>query len=80
MNETKLTKYHSQVNDLMILNWFQVCKVVNRQGHVQWTKDGFGLDTPRDLPGYSRYRMVGNEAAGRYLIMQFMRKSWEDNS
>ncbi|XP_056011083.1 kin of IRRE-like protein 3 isoform X2 [Ostrea edulis] len=35
------------------------CVVKNRSGIVQWTQNGFGLGNERDLPPYSRYRMVG---------------------
>ena len=33
---------------------------------LQWTKDGFGLGLLRDLPGYPRYRMVGEEEEGEW--------------
>ncbi|KAH3700330.1 hypothetical protein DPMN_075306 [Dreissena polymorpha] len=35
------------------------CVVKNRAGVVQWTQDGFGLGTDRNLPGYDRYSMIG---------------------
>lgn len=30
------------------------CRVVNRRGLVQWTRDGFGLGTDRELEGFTR--------------------------
>ncbi|XP_050708930.1 irregular chiasm C-roughest protein-like [Eriocheir sinensis] len=44
------------------------CKVADRRGTVQWTKDGFGLGTDPDLQGFSRYRMNVDEAAGVYNL------------
>lgn len=37
------------------------CRVVNRVGTLQWTKDGFGLGNGRDLAGFPRYMMTGND-------------------
>lgn len=31
------------------------CRVLNFHGLVQWTKDGFGLGTTRELEGFSRW-------------------------
>ena len=42
------------------------CQVKDRKGAVQWTRDGFGLGFPRDLPSFRRYSMVGNEADGGF--------------
>ena len=48
-----------------VLNYLcAVCRVEDRQGEVQWTKDGFGLDVTRDLSGYPRYKMIGADSAG----------------
>ena len=33
------------------------CRVENREGSCQWTKNGFGLGTDPDLPSYSRYSL-----------------------
>ena len=40
------------------------CSVINKVGVLQWTRDGFGLGTDRNLNGYERYRMVGSEEEG----------------
>ncbi|XP_042205852.1 irregular chiasm C-roughest protein-like isoform X2 [Homarus americanus] len=44
------------------------CKVEDRKGTVQWTKDGFGLGSDEDLPGYSRYRMIVDDNHGVYNL------------
>lgn len=43
---------------------FQVtlpCRVENKIGVIQWTRDGFGLGDTRDLSGYSRYKLIGSD-------------------
>jgi hypothetical protein len=40
------------------------CSVLNKIGVLQWTRDGFGLGTERNLQGYDRYRMSGSEEEG----------------
>ena len=40
------------------------CAVADLVGQVQWMKDGFGLGYDRDLPGYSRYSIIGSQAHG----------------
>lgn len=40
------------------------CKVADRKGTVQWTKDGFGLGINRTLEGFDRYVMTGNSEEG----------------
>ena len=37
------------------------CIIKNRVGIVQWTQEGFGLGTKRDLPGFDRYSMIGTK-------------------
>ncbi|XP_066937768.1 irregular chiasm C-roughest protein-like isoform X2 [Macrobrachium rosenbergii] len=44
------------------------CRVINKVGHLQWTKDGFGLGTERDLFGFSRYAMIGSDDEGDYSL------------
>lgn len=43
------------------------CRVVNKKGVLQWTRDGFGLGTDRNLTGYHRYRMSGSDEEGKPL-------------
>ncbi|XP_037082293.1 nephrin-like isoform X2 [Pollicipes pollicipes] len=40
------------------------CEVHHQVGQLQWAKDGFALGYSRLLPGYSRYRMVGDPGSG----------------
>ncbi|XP_064108144.1 irregular chiasm C-roughest protein-like isoform X2 [Macrobrachium nipponense] len=44
------------------------CRVADRKGTVQWTKDGFGLGTDEELHGFSRYTMVVNEDEGIFNL------------
>ncbi|CAL4130583.1 unnamed protein product [Meganyctiphanes norvegica] len=44
------------------------CKVLDKKGIIQWTKDGFGLGTDTDLEGFSRYKMETNESEGVYNL------------
>ena len=43
------------------------CRVVNKRGVLQWTRDGFGLGTDRNLTGYHRYKMSGSDEEGKLL-------------
>lgn len=42
------------------------CRVINKSGVLQWTKDDFGLGPYRNLSGYDRYRMIGSDEEGEY--------------
>ncbi|CAH0718484.1 unnamed protein product, partial [Brenthis ino] len=44
------------------------CRVVNKAGQLQWTKDDFGLGTHRHLTGYERYKMIGSDEEGDYSL------------
>ncbi|XP_073965975.1 irregular chiasm C-roughest protein-like [Choristoneura fumiferana] len=44
------------------------CRVVNKVGQLQWTKDDFGLGTHRHLAGYDRYNMVGSDEEGDFSL------------
>ncbi|XP_037938623.1 irregular chiasm C-roughest protein [Teleopsis dalmanni] len=44
------------------------CRVINKQGVLQWTKDDFGLGTSRDLSGFERYSMIGSDEEGDYSL------------
>ncbi|XP_061381136.1 irregular chiasm C-roughest protein-like [Danaus plexippus] len=44
------------------------CRVINKAGQLQWTKDDFGLGTHRHLTGYERYKMVGSDEEGDYSL------------
>ncbi|XP_047736504.1 irregular chiasm C-roughest protein [Hyalella azteca] len=44
------------------------CRVVNKVGHLQWTKDGFGLGNERRLYGFARYSMIGSDDEGDFSL------------
>lgn len=44
------------------------CRVENKVGTLQWTKDDFGLGTHRNLSGYERYAMIGSDEEGDYSL------------
>lgn len=37
------------------------CRVDNKFGILQWTRDGFGLGASRELPEYNRYHLIGSD-------------------
>ncbi len=41
------------------------CRVVGKQGVLQWTRDDFGLGNSRDLDGFRRYTMTGSDEEGK---------------
>lgn len=41
------------------------CRVSNKLGALQWTRDDFGLGTDRNLSGYKRYQMTGSDEEGK---------------
>ena len=55
----------------VLFNCIQVtlpCRVENRIGLLQWTRDGFGLGDTRQLSGYSRYRLVGSDDESKLVL------------
>ncbi|XP_037026673.1 irregular chiasm C-roughest protein isoform X1 [Bradysia coprophila] len=44
------------------------CRVIGKNGWLQWTKDDFGLGTHRNLSGFERYSMVGSDEEGDYSL------------
>lgn len=44
------------------------CRVVNKSGKLQWTKDDFGLGEHRNLSGFERYSMVGSDEEGDFSL------------
>lgn len=41
------------------------CRVKNKRGMLQWTRDGFGLGVERNLTGFDRYHMSGIDEEGK---------------
>ncbi|XP_062894343.1 kin of IRRE-like protein 3 isoform X3 [Mobula hypostoma] len=44
------------------------CAVTGYRGIILWTKDGLGLGVENQLPGFPRYSIVGDHAAGEYNL------------
>lgn len=44
------------------------CRVLNKRGVLQWTKDDFGLGTRRHLPAFERYTMIGSDEEGDFSL------------
>lgn len=44
------------------------CRVIDKTGLIQWTKDEFGLGVHRNLSGYDRYSMVGSDEEGDFSL------------
>lgn len=44
------------------------CRVIDKKGTPQWTKDDFGLGTHRNLSGFDRYSMIGSDEEGDYSL------------
>jgi hypothetical protein len=44
------------------------CRVINKTGVLQWTKDDFGLGTHRNLSGFDRYSMIGSDEEGQSMM------------
>jgi hypothetical protein len=44
------------------------CRVINKTGVLQWTKDDFGLGTHRNLSGFDRYSMIGSDEEGQFMM------------
>ncbi|XP_055303308.1 irregular chiasm C-roughest protein-like isoform X2 [Sitodiplosis mosellana] len=44
------------------------CRVIGKQGTLQWTKDDFGLGWHRNLSGFERYTMIGSDEEGDFSL------------
>ncbi|TRY67516.1 hypothetical protein TCAL_05884 [Tigriopus californicus] len=44
------------------------CRVVSKQGVLQWTRDDFGLGSDRLLEGFKRYIMSGSDEEGDFTL------------
>uniref|UniRef100_A0A8C2YXG4 Kirre like nephrin family adhesion molecule 3, like n=1 Tax=Cyclopterus lumpus TaxID=8103 RepID=A0A8C2YXG4_CYCLU len=45
------------------------CVIVGYRGMVQWTKDGLALGGERDLPGWTRYTLMGDPLSGEHSLL-----------
>ena len=55
------------------------CRVHNKIGIIQWTRDGFGLGDTRDLSGYSRYKLIGSDDESRDYLRIYIRERDESS-
>ena len=46
------------------------CRVFNKTGVVQWTKDDFGLGSERSLPQYPHLSLIGHDSETWNLKIQ----------
>lgn len=44
------------------------CRVINKRGVLQWTRDDFGLGSERQLIGFDRYQMTGSDEEGDWTL------------
>uniref|UniRef100_T1IW82 Ig-like domain-containing protein n=1 Tax=Strigamia maritima TaxID=126957 RepID=T1IW82_STRMM len=44
------------------------CIVKMKMGMIQWTRDSFGLGIEREMKGFPRYKMIGNDKQGNYSL------------
>ncbi|XP_025032327.1 kin of IRRE-like protein 1 [Python bivittatus] len=72
IHDTGLAAYFfQQPMDQVIVSGQSVtlaCVIMGYHGMVQWTKDGLALGGERDLPGWSRYSIVGDASAGQHNL------------
>lgn len=40
------------------------CRIINKVGQLQWTRDDFGLGNERELYAFKRYTMIGSDEEG----------------
>ncbi|XP_015264058.1 PREDICTED: kin of IRRE-like protein 2 [Gekko japonicus] len=71
LGQTLAAYFFQQPMDQVIVSGQSVtlaCVVMGYRGMVQWTKDGLALGGERDLPGWSRYSIVGDASAGQHNL------------
>ncbi|MPC44008.1 Irregular chiasm C-roughest protein [Portunus trituberculatus] len=44
------------------------CRIINKVGQLQWTRDDFGLGNERELYAFKRYSMIGSDEEGDYSL------------
>ena len=70
-SSSQVQQFLSEPQDVIVREGDNVtlsCSVRGKAGTLQWTRDDFGLGTSRDLSGYSRYRMTGDEEDGEWHL------------
>ncbi|KAB7498478.1 Irregular chiasm C-roughest protein [Armadillidium nasatum] len=64
-------EFEEQPSDITVTRGSPVsfpCKVKNLKGTLQWTMDGFGLGTDRELKAFPRFMMIGSNETGNYTL------------
>ncbi|XP_069941478.1 irregular chiasm C-roughest protein-like, partial [Cherax quadricarinatus] len=44
------------------------CRIINKVGVLQWTRDDFGLGNERELYAFKRYTMIGSDEEGDFSL------------
>uniref|UniRef100_A0A8C7FM58 Kirre like nephrin family adhesion molecule 3, like n=1 Tax=Oncorhynchus kisutch TaxID=8019 RepID=A0A8C7FM58_ONCKI len=69
---TQAAYFSQQPQDQVVVSGQSVtlpCVIVGYRGMVQWTKDGLALGGERDLPGWTRYSLMGDPLSGEHSLM-----------
>ncbi|XP_066575332.1 kirre like nephrin family adhesion molecule 3, like [Amia ocellicauda] len=69
--EAKAAYFSQQPQDQVVVSGQSVtlpCVIVGYRGMVQWTKDGLALGGERDLPGWTRYSIMGDALSGEHSL------------
>uniref|UniRef100_A0A3P8N7Q7 Ig-like domain-containing protein n=1 Tax=Astatotilapia calliptera TaxID=8154 RepID=A0A3P8N7Q7_ASTCA len=67
----KTAYFSQQPQDQVVVSGQSVtlpCVIVGYRGMVQWTKDGLALGGERDLPGWTRYSLMGDPLSGEHSL------------
>uniref|UniRef100_A0A3Q4HTA9 Kirre like nephrin family adhesion molecule 3, like n=1 Tax=Neolamprologus brichardi TaxID=32507 RepID=A0A3Q4HTA9_NEOBR len=68
---TQAAYFSQQPQDQVVVSGQSVtlpCVIVGYRGMVQWTKDGLALGGERDLPGWTRYSLMGDPLSGEHSL------------
>uniref|UniRef100_H2RJJ8 Kirre like nephrin family adhesion molecule 3, like n=1 Tax=Takifugu rubripes TaxID=31033 RepID=H2RJJ8_TAKRU len=69
---THAAYFSQQPQDQVVISGQPVtlpCVIVGYRGMVQWTKDGLALGGERDLPGWTRYSLMGDPVSGEHSLL-----------
>ncbi|XP_061531064.1 kirre like nephrin family adhesion molecule 3, like isoform X2 [Phycodurus eques] len=69
---TRAAYFSQQPQDQVVASGQSVtlpCVIVGYRGMVQWTKDGLALGGERDLPGWTRYSLMGDPLSGEHSLL-----------
>uniref|UniRef100_A0A672GN44 Ig-like domain-containing protein n=1 Tax=Salarias fasciatus TaxID=181472 RepID=A0A672GN44_SALFA len=70
--QEKTAYFSQQPQDQVVVSGQSVtlpCVIVGYRGMVQWTKDGLALGGERDLPGWTRYSLMGDPLSGEHSLL-----------